>query len=426
MILTYRILTKLIYPFLLILIFLRILLKKEDSSRYKEKIFVSHFNIRKKRKKLIWFHAASIGELRSIVPIIQKLNSDALSLEFLITTTTLSSSKIANKEFERYKNINHRFFPFDIDFLMERFLKLLKPDYIFFVDSDIWPNLIFKAKENNIPLAIINARITSKTFKRWMVFPKTAYKVFNCFDLCLASSAETKFFLKKLKVKKVNYNGNIKFIDTISENNILNQNKSILLKNKFWVAASTHRGEEELCLKTHLILKEKYHNVLTVIAPRHIERSKEIKSLCKKYSLATQILNHNELISQNQEVIILNSFGVLKNYFKYAKSVFVGKSTIKKLESSAGQNPLEAVKEKCKIYHGPYVYNFKDIYEILKKNNVAFKIKNHNQLSKFVSKDLESFDKKDDKIINLINDLGNKILTSTLKDIKKFISNETK
>ena len=145
MILIYRILTKLIYPFLLIITFLRILLKKEDPIRYKEKIFISHFNVQKKKnEKLVWFHAASIGELKSILPIIRKLNSDILDLDILVTTSTLSSSKIAEIEFKKFTNVLHRFFPFDLEYLMDNFLKLWRPNFIFFVFFYFLPNLILK------------------------------------------------------------------------------------------------------------------------------------------------------------------------------------------------------------------------------------------------------------------------------------------
>ena len=238
--------TKLIYPFLFVLTFIRVFIKKEDPKRYKEKIFVSHFNVKRNTKnKLIWFHAASIGELKSIIPIIDKLNSYITGIDFLVTTNTLSSSKVAELEFHKFKNVIHRFFPFDIEFLINKFLNLWQPNFILLVDSEIWPNLIFCAKKFNIPLGIINARITLKSFRRWMIFPKTASKIFSCFDLCLASNLETKDFLEKLKTKNVHFNGNIKFINDIDEKKINNKNKNFLTNNKFWLAVSTHKGEED-------------------------------------------------------------------------------------------------------------------------------------------------------------------------------------
>ena len=426
MILIYRGLTNLFYPILIILIFYRKIFNKEHKTRYKEKIFPSHFNIiRKKNTRLIWFHAASIGEFQSILPIIKELNKNK-NLEFLITTVTLSSSNLAEKEIRKFDNIHHRFFPLDVNFLISKFLLLWKPSVIFLVDSEIWPNLIFKAKKNKIPLALINARITSKTFKKWIKFIGTAKKIFGLFDLCLTSNLETKNYLIKLNAKKIYFNGNIKLINQGNENKIDNINEKSLLKKRFWLAASTHKGEDVFCLKTHLQIKIKYKNIVTIIAPRHIERVRDIEIMCKNYNLSVQVLNNDEIIKDDKEIIIINSFGVLQNYFKYAKSVFIGKSTIKKFKNVGGQNPIEAAKLGCKIYHGPYVYNFKDIYEILKVNNISKKINSFNELSNNLIIDLETFHKENNKISELINNLGQKTFTDTMKNINNFLLNEIK
>jgi 3-deoxy-D-manno-octulosonic-acid transferase len=427
MILAYRILTILIYPFLFIFLYYRKILKKEDPIRFREKILVSHFNVsRNENLKLIWFHAASIGEFKSIIPLIKNINNERKNLEFLITTTTLSSGNLAKVELKNIDNVHHRYFPFDVDFLINKFLLLWKPDIIFFVDSEIWPNLIFKANKYKIPLALINARITTKSFNRWIKFPNTAKKIFSLFNLCLSSNLETKKYLEELSARNIFFNGNIKLIEKIEIHKIENQNEKILLKKRFWVAASTHKDEEILCLKTHSKLKKKYKDVITIIAPRHIERSKSIKTLSEAFNLNVQILDKNEIILDNKEIVIINSFGDLQNYYKYAKSVFIGKSTIRKIKNDSGQNPIDAAKLKCKIYHGPYVYNFKEIYEILRKNNISKIIKDEEELSNNLIADLEYPHKQDDEIENKINNLGEKTLTDTMKYINNFLFNEIK
>ena len=169
MIFAYKILANLIYPFLFIFLYIRVFLKKEDAIRFKEKILIKCFNVEKNNDlDLLWFHAASIGELKSIIPIINKINNKSKNLEFLITTTTLSSSKLASFEFEKLSNIKHRFIPFDVGHLIEAFLDKWKPKKIFLVDSEIWPNLILKAKKRGISIALINARLTKKSFRRWL------------------------------------------------------------------------------------------------------------------------------------------------------------------------------------------------------------------------------------------------------------------
>ena len=423
MILAYRVLTTLLYPFLFLFIYYRKIFNKEDPVRYKEKILVSHFNVKKKNKsKLIWFHAASIGEFKSIIPIIDYLNINNQNYEFLITTTTLSSGNLAKEELQKFNNVEHRYIPFDVNFLMGKFINLWKPDQIFLVDSEIWPNLIFKAKKYNIPIALINARLTLKTFNKWSLFPNVARRIFKIFDLCLCSNLETKNFLERLNIKNVYFKGNIKFIKKIDKTKISNLNENILLKKRFWFAASTHKEEDLFCLRTHLKLKEKFQDLITIIAPRHIDRCEDIKSLFEKFKLNVQILNKNQSILEKKEIIIINYFGALNDYFKYAKSVFIGKSIIEKLKNDGGQNPLEAAKLKCKIYHGPYVYNFKDIYEILEKNNISKTIKNYEELSSNLIVDLDNPKKENNEISEQIKILEQKTLKDTMSLVDNFLN----
>ena len=259
-----------------------------------------------------------------------------------------------------------------------------------------------------------------------MLFPSTAKNIFNLFNLCLASNLETKNFLEKLNAKNIYLNGNIKFTNKLDKKNIKNLNYKILTKNRFWLAASTHEGEEVLCIKSHLKLKDKYKKMITIIAPRHIERVQKIAELCKSYDLDFQILNKNEVFSEEKEIIIINSFGVLQEYFKFAKSVFIGKSTLKKLENEGGQNPIDAAKLGCKIYHGPYVYNFKEIYELLKQKNISKEIKDYTDLSKYLIEDLNKIQNKDKEILYSIDDLGQKILNDTINILNNILHNEIK
>ena len=193
MIYIYKLLTIFFYPFIILLIFLRTFFKKEDNIRYKEKIFSSYFLPKRDlKKKLIWFHAASIGEVQSIFPLIERLNEKKKDLEFLITTVTLSAGNLVQKKIYEHSNIQHRYFPLDVNFLIKKFLTFWKPDLIIFVDSEIWPNLIFEIKKRKICSVLLNARITKKTFNRWKIIPKLAKNIFSTFDLCLSSSKESK------------------------------------------------------------------------------------------------------------------------------------------------------------------------------------------------------------------------------------------
>ena len=422
MIIAYRLISIILYPLLIIFIIIRKLIGKEDEIRFKEKIFLSSFDInRDYKKKLIWFHAASVGEAESIFPIIKQLNLSEKNLQILITTVTLSSGKLVEKSLVESENIFHRYFPLDINFLASKFIDSWKPDAVFFIDSEIWPNFLLKIKEQNIPVALINARVTKKTFRRWIFFPKVSKKIFSIFDFSLTSNKETNSYLEKLGAKNIFHYGNIKFCVKIDIEKIKDINDELLKAKKYWCAASTHNGEEEFCIKAHLALRENLKNLLTIIVPRHINRSKKIKEICDKYEISSQILNHNEKIIETKEIIIINSFGVLPKYFKYAKSAFIGKSMVKELEFDSGQNPIIAAKLGCKIYHGPFIYNFIEVYDFLNKNNISKKISSVQELSNSIIQDFKKDKKDNSKIIELMDNFGHETLDLTIKKIMSLI-----
>ena len=422
----YKIITTVLYPLLVLLIYLRKIYKKEDSERYKEKIFPSFFRVRREKDtRLLWFHASSIGELNSILPILEKLNKDN-NFQFLITTTTLSSSELAKNYFKNFHNFQHRFLPLDVNFLIRKFINGWKPDAVFLVDSEIWPNLIMNISKKKIPLILINARLTFKTFERWNIFPKTAKKIFCLIDLAITANHQTLKFLEKFNLKNIHYFGNIKLFSKPNVKKFNNYNDVILQKNKFWMAVSTHDGEEVMCLKAHLELKKKIGQIITIIAPRHISRVNHIKNLCDNFKLNSQIIKFNELIKNKTEVLIINSFGVLNYYFNYAKSIFVGKSTIEKLKNVGGQNPIDAAKLGCKIYHGKYTYNFEDIYKTFQNQGISKIIFNEKDLSKNLIEDLNHSYNKDLNISKLTQEMGVKVFSKTIKTIEDFIFNDFK
>ena len=253
----YRFLTLILYPLFVILIFLRAIFKKEHQTRFKEKIFSSSFNSnRNSNKELIWFHAASIGEALSILPLIDKINHLNKNIDFLITTVTLSSANLLKKKLEGQENITHRFFPLDTKNLSEKFLHQWKPSLICFVDSEIWPNFLFKIKEKKIPLALLNGRITKKTFKKWNIFLNFAKKVFKNFDLCIPCSEDSKNNLEKLDVKKISYCGNLKFAIKIKKENLDGCNIEILDNFKVCVQQA-HTKEKKISLLKHTLKLKK-------------------------------------------------------------------------------------------------------------------------------------------------------------------------
>tara|TARA_B110000967_G_scaffold79460_1_gene82117 strand:- start:117 stop:1388 length:1272 start_codon:yes stop_codon:yes gene_type:complete len=418
----YRYLTFLLFPAFVILIYLRSIFNKEDQVRYKEKIFSSSFRVnRNAKKKLFWFHAASIGEVMSILTLIQEINISNKNIDFLITSVTLSSARLLDEKLVQYKNITHRFFPLDTEILANNFLTLWKPDLIFFVESEIWPNFLFKIKEKKIPLILINGRITKKTFNKWEIISSFAKKVFENFDLCLAASEASRDNLEKLYVKNLKYIGNLKFSSKKNIENLNTSNIKILNNFKTWCAVSTHEGEESLIIKTHLEIKKKYNNTLTIIIPRHIHRVSSIKNLSKEFNLNAQILNKDDSINASTEILIINSFGTLSKYFNYCKNIFIGKSFLKKLEQVGGQNPIEAAKLGCKIFHGPYVYNFQEIYKLLNSYGISEQVDNEIELSNRIIKNFQNPNTTNRQQIELLSIYGEKILKQTVTELDKFI-----
>ena len=210
------------------------------------------------------------------------MDKENKNFQFLITTTTISSSNLANTEFVSFDNVHHRFFPFDVHFLIKKFIFKWKPEKLFLVDSEIWPNLLLHCKENNIPVAILNARITKKTFQRWMLFPKTSKKIFNLISLFLLSNSQTAEYLSKFHVTENIYNfGNLKLINVLNYKKLKNTNENFLLKNKFWLAASTHKGEENFCIETHIKIKKEYNDIITFITKGTFTEQMKLKIIRK-------------------------------------------------------------------------------------------------------------------------------------------------
>ena len=176
----YRVLTNIIFLFSPIIILIRLIKKKEHLIRFKEK-----FSIHTKKKiagKLIWFHGASVGEILSIIPLVEKLEKKSDIKQILITSNTLSSSKIL--ENLKLKKTIHQFFPIDTDYHTNKFLDYWKPSVAIFIDSEIWPNMINNVKKRSVKLILMNARITDKSFRRWKIFKSSAKNIFDWIISC--------------------------------------------------------------------------------------------------------------------------------------------------------------------------------------------------------------------------------------------------
>ena len=414
MLFIYRIVINLIILFSPIIIIFRLLNKKEDPARFKEKY--CFFSKKRSKGKLVWFHGASVGEILSVIPLIEKLEKNKNIKQILVTSNTLSSSKILFNL--KLKKTIHQFFPIDTNYHTQKFLDYWKPSIAIFIDSEIWPNMMTNIKKKSISLVLLNARITKKSFKRWKKFSFFSRKIFQKFDICLSSSIESKKYLKLLGAKKTKYIGNLKFSQTEKNKYFLNENlKKFFLSRRVWCAASTHNTEETLCAQAHKKLKKKYKNLLTIIIPRHINRIDKIVNEMKQLNLKFHLHDSGKKINKKTDIYLVNSYGQTKSFFKLCRIVFLGGSLIK----HGGQNPLEAARYGCKILYGPNVSNFYEIYKLLDTYKVSTKINDLNQMTGninkiFINKTVSS------KIKLKIKNLGNKILKSTLKEISFFIN----
>ena len=411
----YRVLTNLILVFSPIIILIRLLKKKENLLRFQEKF--GFYSKQKLKGKLVWFHGASVGEILSIIPLIEKLEDNKEIKQILITSNTLSSSKILLNL--KLKKTIHQFFPIDTNHHAQKFLNYWKPTVAIFVDSEIWPNMITNIKKKSISLILINARITKKSFKRWKILSVSAKKIFQKFDMCLSSSVKSSQYLKHLGAKKIKFIGNLKFTESEKSKNNLNiEVKNFFLSKKIWCASSTHNKEELICLNAHNKLKIEYKNLLTILIPRHTDRTKDIIKQIKKFNLKFHLHNSKDKINKDTEIYLVNTFGQTKSFFKICKTVFLGGSIIK----HGGQNPLEAVRFGCKILHGPNIWNFDEIYTLLKKSKLSKEIKTSNQLTYEINKTFNNKDKNKNRDSGFkIKKIGNKILTSTLNEINVYI-----
>ena len=398
-----------------IIFFVRALKGKEDIRRLDEKFFIKK-NINLKGNT-IWFHAASIGEFLSIVPLIYELEKNSKITKILVTTATLSSSKLFRNY--NFKKTHHQFFPIDSFFFSKRFLNYWKPKVAIFIDSEIWPNMFRELNKKSIPLLLMNARITRNSFNKWKLFEKFALKVFGYISKAYPQNIETYNYLRKFKVKNIHNIGNLKFIKNNKDKNLdLSKSLSKKLKKRIiFVASSTHNTEEKMIGNAHLFLKKKIGNILTIIIPRHIQRVNEIISELKSLNLKICVHDSKNQIIDDTDVYLVNTYGETKKFLRYANLVFMGGSMI----NHGGQNPIEPAHYNLKIIHGPNVNNFKEIYQFFKNKKISYKIINLEQLNNTANKLLKINNKK----INL-DKLGKSILKKSLTEIKKFLNNEIK
>ncbi len=407
----YGILTNIIIVVSPIIFFFRFLSGKENFESFKEKLCVYHRKINS--SKSLWFHAASVGELMSIIPIIKKFEKNKKLKRIILTTTTKSSAKIFTKF--KFKKTIHIYYPLDTNYLTKKFINFWQPRVAIFVDSEIWPNMIKNLEEKKIPIIILNARITKKTFNRWKIFKNFSKDIFNKITLALPQNSETKKYLKILGCKQIKEVGNLKYY---GEKKIFDKEK-LKLKKKFkkfkiWCAASTHDTEEILIAKLHKDLKKYQKKLITIIIPRHIHRCNKIINDLEQMNLNVVRHSSQNKLNNNSDIYLVDAYGESSNFYNLTNITFMGGSIV----NHGGQNPLEAARLGNYIINGPNIDNFKEIYYYLKNYNLSFTSSSISKMRKIIIGKINN--KLSNKYTKKIFYDGNKILNKNFLYINKY------
>ena len=410
---------RVIYSFLLyiviilspLIIIYRIFKKKENPKRFLEKFSL---NKQKRRQgKLVWFHCSSVGEFLSIVPLVQELEKIKLIKQILVTTSTLSSSKIFNKFF--FKKTLHQFYPLDNTHIVNNFLNHWKPSSVIFVESEIWPTMISCLKSRKIKVILLNARMSEKSFRRWSSFKYFGKNIFEKFNYIFPQNKETFSYFKKLGINKLKFLGNLKFVSTHNDK-FKKVDKKYFKNRTVLCSASTHHNEEEIFANLHIKCKKEIPNLITIIIPRHVERTNEIIQTLQKKNLTFTKHSENKKNYKNNDIYIVDSYGESKSFYKNSDVVFMGGSLV----SKGGQNPLEALKFGCNILHGNFIYNFKDVYKMLEKEKLSLRVKNNKDLEKKILSLLKNKKKNLNKI-KKFKKIGDLILKKNLNELRRII-----
>ena len=393
-----------------IIFFIRIIVGKEDPKRFLEKFCI--YSKRFKIRKTIWLHGSSVGEILSVIPIINVLEKNKKIKKIILTSSTTSSALIFSKY--KFKKTTHIYFPIDTNYLTKKFIKYWKPQIALFIDSEIWPNMFNNLKINNIPIILLNGRITKKSFKRWMKFPYFAKKNFSKISLAMPQNNETSKYLKTLGVKKIKIVGNLKYFGQSKK--FLDKNTKKLFKNRLiFCAASTHYNEELFIGKIHKELKLKYNNLLTILIPRHANRSSSIANELENIGLKIITRSSKQKISKNTDIYIADTYGETSKFYGLSNITFLGGSLV----PHGGQNPLEPARMGSYILHGPNIQNFKEVYNMLSKLKISSKINSVFSMKKIVNKKIKY--KQPLKVNQKLNMIGNDILKKNLNEINKYL-----
>ena len=405
----YRLFSNLIGPFVRGYLLYRLIKGKEDTKRYRERLGLTQKN--RPTGKLLWFHAASIGESLSLLSLIDHLNKEYPEFRLLVTTGTVSSAKLLEKRLPKYAF--HQYVPIDRAIYVKRFLKYWRPSLAIWSESEFWPNLIIETARENIPLLLIQGRLSEKAYKKWKMFPWAIKNILTRFKICLAQTKNDAERLNRLGAPVARYLGNLKVASLPLPYNgkDLEVLKNKILNRRVWLAASTHNYEEEIIWSTHLKVAEKIPDLLTIIVPRHPVRSQAIAAKLSVQGANVVIRSSHGNIKSETQIYLADTMGELGLFYRLVDIVFVGKSLV----NLGGQNLMEPALLNNTILHGPYVWNFSEIVRELHEQKSVIQVMNAEELAKnlyklFLDSDLQqryatlalNFAKKESNVVDVI------------------------
>ncbi|MEG9862169.1 MAG: 3-deoxy-D-manno-octulosonic acid transferase [Parvularculales bacterium] len=364
----YRILTFGAAPLLPLVTRWRLHRNHEDPHRIKER-FAKSLPPRPDGP-LVWLHGASMGESLSVLPLIETLKSKTTPLTVLMTTNTTTSAHLMEQRLPT--GSYHQYVPHDHPTIVSRFLDHWQPDLAVWVESELWPNLILQTHARRCPMALINARLSERSFRNWSRVPNSIARLLACFSLCMAQDKITAERLRTLGASYVKTPGNLKWDAPPLE---ANPDHLTVLKNSIngrpvWIAASTHHGEEETAIKAHLALIRRHPSLLTIIIPRHPHRGNSIARMVNRYGLTVAQRSESQPLKSSCEIYIADTAGEMGLFYRLSPLVFMGGT----LTPHGGQNPMEAARLGCCVLHGPHGFNFADAFQLLNNAGGGFEV----------------------------------------------------
>lgn len=361
---------------------------KEERSRIQERYGFASINA--SHRICIWVHAASIGETRAVLPLIAQLVE--MRFEVVFTTITVSAAQIAAIELP--KGATHQYAPLDLKPYVNRFLKHWQPSMAIFVESELWPTTMTKLRHRNIPQVLVNARMSTHSYNRWKRFGAVSHALFENISLSIAQSKEDAERYTDLGVHSVINAGNLKFDAYLPDVDVshLAKLQTAIGDRPVWLAASTHEREELIVAKAHVLLKRKFPNLLTIIAPRHPHRVQAITNELQPLKVKISKRSEGALPSADDDIYIADTIGELGLLYRLAPCSLIGGSLI----PHGGQNPIEPARLGSAIIHGPNVDNFANVFDAISKQGGCLRVINSEELVVGVASLLKNAEKAED------------------------------